>query len=308
MSHFTLLRTFALLDDPSTVPPHVRIGFTDYTVTIKDAYPKSYFHRLVLPRIYLPIEPEQVRDLRSLLCLPREQARAILLALKRDAEVAKREMEQEMREQHGFVWPIQMGFHAVPSLDHVHVHVISTDFLGQYYKKKKHVNSFHPRMGFFVHLDEVIRWYDPDIEPTWFAMKTAIDKVEYNKILGRDPLCPHCDEQYRTIPKLKKHLKDVFKKAKAAAQERNAAAANAAGNASSSEDTGTAAAGDPATNTTTESGATQLGEGSAGATTGQKRKHYETQLDPLDIIDVDALPDPTPAKRQQLAAPSTESA
>ncbi|KAJ3000439.1 hypothetical protein NUW54_g6780 [Trametes sanguinea] len=54
--------------------------------------------------------------------------------------------------------------------------------------------------------------------------------------------------------------------------------------------------------------AEQRGEASAGAATGQKRKHNETQLDPLDVIDVDALPDPTPAKRQQLAAPSTESA
>ncbi|KAL7283420.1 hypothetical protein ACG7TL_002850 [Trametes sanguinea] len=339
MSHFTILRTYALLDDPSSVPPHVRVGFTDYTVTIKDIYPKAHFHRLVLPRIYLPIEPEQVRDLRALLCLPREQARAILLALKRDGEAAKRDIEKEMREQHGFVWPIQMGFHAVPSLEyvpvplkhlrHVHMHVISTDFLGQYYKKKKHANSFHPRMGFFIHIDEVIRWYDPDIEPTWFAMKTAIDKDEYNKILARDPLCPHCDEQYRTIPKLKKHLMDVFKKAKAAASERNAAAAAAAGSLPepSSDSTGTAPAGD-APAAAAESGpgvasiaapidphpgitpiianpavdplAEQHGEMSTEAGTGQKRKHSETQNDPAGVIDVDALPDPSPAKRPQL--------
>ncbi|OSC99115.1 hypothetical protein PYCCODRAFT_1416667 [Trametes coccinea BRFM310] len=301
MSHFTILRTYALLDDPSSVPPHVRVGFTDYTVTIKDIYPKAHFHRLVLPRIYLPIEPEQVRDLRALLCLPREQARAILLALKRDGEAAKRDIEKEMREQHGFVWPIQMGFHAVPSLEHVHMHVISTDFLGQYYKKKKHANSFHPRMGFFIHIDEVIRWYDPDIEPTWFAMKTAIDKDEYNRILARDPLCPHCDEQYRTIPKLKKHLMDVFKKAKAAASERNAAAAAAAGSLPepSSDSTGTAPAGDAPAAAAAESEPGH-GEMSTEAGTGQKRKHSETQNDPAGVIDVDALPDPSPAKRPQL--------
>ena len=37
-------------------------------------------------------------------------------------------------------------------------------------KSKKHLNSFHPKLGFFLHLDEVLSWFGPDIEPTWFAM------------------------------------------------------------------------------------------------------------------------------------------
>ncbi|CDO69517.1 hypothetical protein BN946_scf184785.g22 [Trametes cinnabarina] len=347
-----------MLDDPSSVPPHVRISHTDWTVTIKDAYPKAHYHRLVLPRLYLPLEPDQLRDIRSLLCLPREQAKGLLLAIRRDAEVAKREIEEEMLKDHGFTWPIYMGFHALPSLEyvppvlkhlrHVHLHVISGDFQGYYYKKKKHANSFHPRMGFFLNIDEVIRWFDPDIEPTYFAMKTAIDEDEYAAILKRDPLCPHCDGQFKTVVKLKRHLTNVFKEMKAAARVRSDAAAAAGSvNAPAGDDAsaaapsaavdGAAAGGTAAPRGTGPSesrptsaaptganpanapvianpavdpllafqnDAATAGSGTA-AGTAQKRKHAESAREPSQVIDVDALPDPSPAKRPQLGTTSS---
>lgn len=33
-------------------------------------------------------------------------------------------------------------------------------------KHKKHYNSFHPKLGFFLHLDEVLSWFDE--EPSYF--------------------------------------------------------------------------------------------------------------------------------------------
>ncbi len=53
---------------------------------------------------------------------------------------------------------------------HIHLHIISTDFRGEYMRSKKHLNSFHPTLGFFIHLDDVLSWFGPDIEPTWFAI------------------------------------------------------------------------------------------------------------------------------------------
>ena len=56
---------------------------------------------------------------------------------------------------------------------HIHLHIISDDFRGLNMKSKKHLNSFHPKLGFFLHLDEVLSWFEPDVEPTWFAMVRA---------------------------------------------------------------------------------------------------------------------------------------
>ncbi|KAI8998605.1 HIT-like domain-containing protein [Trametes punicea] len=276
MANLTILRTYAALDDPSGLPTAVLLCHTDFSVTVHDRYPKSYFHELVIPRVLPPLEPGDLRDLRALLRLPREQAKAVLLGLQRDSEQVRKLIEEEMVRQYGFTWPIQVGFHAVPSLVHLHLHVMSTDFLGIWYKKKKHVNSFHPRLGFFLHLDEVIRWFDPDIEPTWFAMKTSIDKKEYEALLARDPLCPHCDEQYRAVPKLRTHLFQVFDKMKEEYRARNA------------------------TEVTSREQASAPQAVEAGAEKGQKRKHGESDSGKQEVIDVDALREPSPAKRQQL--------
>ena len=33
-------------------------------------------------------------------------------------------------------------------------------------KSKKHVNSFHPKLGFLLHLDNVLEWFDA--EPSFY--------------------------------------------------------------------------------------------------------------------------------------------
>ncbi|KAH9900970.1 hypothetical protein C8Q73DRAFT_225985 [Cubamyces lactineus] len=214
MANITIMRTYAMVPDPTMVPDCFRICHTDASVTVSDLYPKSIYHYLVIPRLPPTLKPEQMEDLRALLRLPREQARSILVRLREDALATVKLIEGEMMRQYGFTWPCHMGFHAIPTLEHLHLHVISSDFTGQYYKEKKHVNSFHPRLGFFLPIDEVIRWFDPDIAPTWFAMKAAIDKDEYMALLKTDPLCPHCDEQFRSAAKLRRHINLVFKQMK----------------------------------------------------------------------------------------------
>jgi hypothetical protein len=39
---------------------------------------------------------------------------------------------------------------------HIHLHVISSDLDSPSLKSKKHFNSFHPELGFFIPLDQVI--------------------------------------------------------------------------------------------------------------------------------------------------------
>ncbi|KAI0721055.1 hypothetical protein C8T65DRAFT_735544 [Cerioporus squamosus] len=220
MAHLTVLRGYADRTDPATLPDTIRLCHSDVTVTVFDKYPKSIFHFLLLPLIRAPYTAADLRDLRSVLQLPREQAKALLQHMRRDALVAKALIEEEMLARHSFKWDIQMGFHAVPSLEyvpvqlkhlqHVHLHIMSMDFNGGYIKSKKHLNSFHPKLGFFLHLDDVLSWFEPDVEPTWFAMKSDIDRKEYEKLLKEDMTCPHCDKAIKTIPKMKDHLRSAW--------------------------------------------------------------------------------------------------
>ncbi len=212
MAHLTVLRGYADRTDPATLPDTIRLCHSDFSVTVFDKYPKSIFHFLLLPLIRPPYTAQDLRDLRTVLQLPREQAKALLQNMRRDALVAKALIEEEMLARHSFKWDIQMGFHAVPSLEyvpvqlkhlqcvpflsmafpsslfrsahtrtladrgifrHIHLHIMSTDFNGGFIKSKKHLNSFHPKVGFFLHIDDVLSWFEPDVAPTWFAMVRA---------------------------------------------------------------------------------------------------------------------------------------
>jgi hypothetical protein len=34
-------------------------------------------------------------------------------------------------------------------------------------RNKKHYNSYHPKLGFFLHIDEVLSWFDA--EPSYYS-------------------------------------------------------------------------------------------------------------------------------------------
>ncbi len=119
MAHLTILRTYAERVDPNTLPPTVKLCHSDASVTIFDKYPKAHFHFILIPFIRPPLTAANLRDLRSLLQLPREQAQALLQTVRRDALAEKALVAAEMLERHGCTWGIQLGFHSVPSLEYV---------------------------------------------------------------------------------------------------------------------------------------------------------------------------------------------
>ena len=209
MANLTVLRSYASMK-PSQLPSSVLFSHTDRTMTIFDAYPKSIFHFLILPRVAAqpstPISignpsnedklhvsertttlPPSVTDLSSLRALlnsertSKDQAKEIILSLKEDALRAKKEIEGEMEKRYGFIWDIWIGFHAVPSMEwafkllsvcseassrgtrHIHLHVLSADLCSERMKIKKHYNSFHPKLGFFLHVDQILSWFDAEI-------------------------------------------------------------------------------------------------------------------------------------------------
>ena len=123
MEGLTLMRTYAMVPDPTMVPDVFRVCHTDFSVTVRDICPKSLYHYLVIPRLSPTLDADRLQDLRALLRLPREQARGILVRLREDALAAVKIIEGEMMREYGFTWPCHVGFHALPTPEYLPMHL-----------------------------------------------------------------------------------------------------------------------------------------------------------------------------------------
>ena len=97
-------------------------------VVAYDVYPKARCHLLIMPRMRID-SPAQLTPTH----LPMVHAMARLAAWLATA--------LRTRLLHGLA-PLVAGFHAVPSMRQLHLHLISTDFQSEALKNKKHWNSF----------------------------------------------------------------------------------------------------------------------------------------------------------------------
>ncbi|KAJ3062029.1 hypothetical protein HDU98_002062 [Podochytrium sp. JEL0797] len=92
---------------------------------------------------------------------------------------------------------LRAGFHAVPSMAHLHMHVISDDMVSPFLKNKKHWNSFTSR--FFIPLEDVV-------EKIKEKGSIEINIEEYEQLLKGPLVCHKCKATLKNIPELKKHL------------------------------------------------------------------------------------------------------
>ncbi|KAL1412886.1 aprataxin-like protein [Vanrija albida] len=214
------LRTYAEAANPAAdIPASTLLIDTPHTIAIFDAYPKARYHFLVLPRLPSDLGPSiTARDLdslASLLRLPHAARDAVLRAMRNAATEVEEMVRDEMLKTEGWQWPVLAGFHAVPSMRHVHLHVISSDLVSPSLKTKKHYNSFRPDLGFFVSLDEVEEWCsDSDSQ---LAERQA-GMLQSREQLLREPLaCFKCHAELRNMPLLKEHLELELAKERCAA-------------------------------------------------------------------------------------------
>jgi aprataxin len=210
MSRLTTFRSYAAKSDPRCLPPSILFAHTPATLTLFDLYPKSIFHFLVLPRIIPPLTVFDLTSLRTLLKADKTKAKEVLTRLHEDAQSAKGMIEQEMKKRYGFQWDVWIGFHAVPSMEHLHVHVLSADLCSPSMKIKKHYNSFNPKHGFFLHLDEVLSWFDA--EESYYETMSELKISEYEPLLKDDLLCWRCGHVMKNMPTLKTHLQEEWDK------------------------------------------------------------------------------------------------
>lgn len=154
-----------------------------------------------------------LKSIRSLLASP--YAAVVLQKLREQSGEVVKLIQEEMRhcpllssageQTCGVSWGVRVGFHAVPSMDTVHLHVLSDDFVSERLKHKKHYQSFHPTAGFWLDLDAV--------EALVQQGKKALpySDAQYEAIL-KQPMVSHRDgQQYATFPKLRDHLHQAWK-------------------------------------------------------------------------------------------------
>lgn len=149
---------------------------TESAVCIHDLFPKATVHTLLLPRSreHNLVHPfDAFEDADFLAEVRREAAMLKALAARELQRVLGRESRTEARRQAvldgeadpdqgsgggelppGRDWEREMvvGVHAVPSMSHLHVHVLSRDMHSPSLKHRKHYNSF--TTPFLVSLDD----------------------------------------------------------------------------------------------------------------------------------------------------------
>jgi len=153
------------------------------TVVIFDKYPKAKFHFLVMPSKIVGGYSNLTSDSVDMLKKMKKKADSIV------EEYSKKHPKLSFR----------IGFHAIPSLSQLHMHVISQDFDSECLKNKKHWNSFTTE--FFIDANDFIRTLAKDGE-------ISFDKTRYENMLQRDLQCHRCKAQMGNMTKLKQHIQN----------------------------------------------------------------------------------------------------
>ena len=189
------------------------IYYNDAFVAINDLYPKSSVHCLLLPRSerYTHLHPFDAFEDAEFLAAVRVEAQKlkILVAKELQRKFGPFSKQDEAREAvlNGEVdadelpigrdWEkeVKVGIHAHPSMNHLHIHVISVDRHSVSLKHRKHYNSF--ATAFFVDLDD---------------FPLANDDVRRKgSYLNDDMKCWRCGRSYQNRMKaLKEHLTMEF--------------------------------------------------------------------------------------------------
>ncbi|XP_055304751.1 aprataxin-like protein [Sitodiplosis mosellana] len=149
-------------------------------IVMVDKFPKAEFHFLVLPKENIPNIFQLSKDHLNLL-------NEMYLLAQNVIEIKGKQLDE-----------FKIGYHAEPSMQQVHLHVISTDFNSPALKTKKHWNSFTTE--FFVPHEDLVK----QIEVNGKVSKLNADVAK--DLLSTPLKCHRCDAKPKTIPDLKAHI------------------------------------------------------------------------------------------------------
>ena len=173
------------------------VGSNEDFVIVNDIYPKTTIHLLILPRD--PIKRKEHP-------LDAFQDREFLDKCKKEASKWRLFAADQLKDKicgsqqpvpHNWELDIMVGIHSQPSMDDLHIHVISRDLYSDFLWEKTNYTSF--TTSFFVRLEE-------------FPLNEEEEAGRVSALKNRDMSCSRCSETFRTFKKLKSHLKLEFTK------------------------------------------------------------------------------------------------
>ncbi|XP_062937890.1 aprataxin isoform X4 [Cynocephalus volans] len=165
--------------------PKMQVYKDEQVVVIKDKYPKARHHWLVLPWASISSLKALTRDHLELLKHMHSVGERVIADFAGSSKLCFR-----------------LGYHAVPSMSHVHLHVISQDFDSPCLKNKKHWNSFNTE--YFLESQAVIKMVKEA------GRVTVQDGM--SELLKLPLRCHECQQLLPSIPQLKDHLRKHWTK------------------------------------------------------------------------------------------------
>lgn len=157
--------------------PELKVLEDDLVVVIKDKYPKAKFHYLVISKT----------DINSIMHVKKEHLN-ILEHMKEVGENLTKKHEN---------YEFNIGYHAIPSMQRLHMHVISTDFNSSCLITKNHWNSF--TTPFFLLPEKVHKNIQEE-------GRLKINSETMKNHLKTTLKCHKCSFLAKNMPDLKKHL------------------------------------------------------------------------------------------------------
>lgn len=202
----------AYIADPASYPSSRVITYSDAFVTIHDLYPKSSIHLLLLPRdpakslqnpftaladpVFRAQVQAEVRKLRVLVAKELKRRFGCDSALEQRREQALENGEEEVPEGRDWSQDVIAGIHARPSMEHLHIHILSRDFHSDCMRHRKHYNSFHT--GFFIDVED-------------FPLAEDDPRRHPHDFLNENFRCWRCEKGFgKGFAALKMHLEDEF--------------------------------------------------------------------------------------------------
>ncbi|KAJ0228903.1 Transcription factor bHLH140 [Hirschfeldia incana] len=159
---------------------NVVLESSDHIVVINDQYPKARKHVLVLAR------QENVDGLEDV-------GRENIQLLEEMHNVGMKWVQRFQDEDASLVF--RLGYHSVPSMRQLHLHVISQDFESDHLKNKKHWNSF------------TTSFFRDSVDVLGEVKSQGKANVESEAVLKGELRCHRCRSVHPTIPKLKSHIR-----------------------------------------------------------------------------------------------------
>ena len=206
----------AYISDPASFPASRVIYHHESFVVINDLFPKSTIHLLLLPRdpvrsLMHPFTAFEDPGFRA--SVMEELGKLRSLAAKELKRIAGKHSYKEQRREAAMEsdvtdWPegrdweseIVSGIHAGPSMNHLHVHVMSRDMHSACMRHRKHYNSFNTR--FLVPVEDFP--LDEDDGRRHPGREGSLDS---------DLVCWRCGRNFgNKFKRLKEHLDEEFEK------------------------------------------------------------------------------------------------